>query len=1126
MRTDRPHLDTLPAPRTARRVVLILLFNCALTLSTAAGAAPRAAQKAPDGCGPGAKSAARLAPGRTLRRALPPGRCHAYRLALSAGQFLHAEAMQRGVDVELILFGPDGREVFRADSPNGEQGPEFVMFLAERAGEHRLEVRASGEEPGPYEIGVRELRAAGPQDARRVAGARAFMEATRLLTEGRRTDNAETLRGAASKYEEARAVWGTLEPRTPEDFSREASSFYASANVHFKLRDFQKCLEHNVQALRIFRQARDRAGEADALRALGQFYHLAQNPNEALANFELAAPIFEERKDYARLAATHSDIGALRDARGERDEALRRYELALHFYELALRDRPTALTRVGAANALNNIGVIHRWRGEPQAAIKSFERALAAAREVKSVYADYAEAIALNNLGDTHNLVGRKQAALRHLDDALALFKKLPDRATEAKTLTNLGALYATIPDYAKALDFYGRALRIMDGLPLSSDKAVVLLNIGSVYASFKERRTEAAEHFDKALNISRQLKDLPAQATALNNLGHVYFSMEEPRRALQSYEEALRLFEKLGDRPGQATTLNNMGQAAGGLPEEAGKAFGYYEQALDIFRDAGDLISQAATLGNVGMLRESRGDERGALEAYLEVIRLLEDSRAFVPAEEIQATLSDASAAVALASVLLIKFRRPEEAFDLTEVARARTFLNHLGNARPKWSRSVDPRFVREEERLRWELKWLRQELGRATDAAVRDSLEARYAAKQREYDHLLLSRKAAAPEDASLRTVRPLRLSEVQRQLDAETTLLSYFVTADNILAYVVTRDSFRVVELPLEERDLAEPLGWFRSFATLGNPHPESLKQLHAWLVAPVRQHLKTRLVAVVPHRALHYVPFAALTDGGRYFGEEHTLFRLPSASVLPFIKRRADGADGAGLLAVAQGRAEGFPTLRYADREVREVARLFGARPLNTGEASAPEFVKRAEGHAVIHLAAHAELKGASPLFFNLRLGAKRDEGGALEVADIYDLNLTRASLVVLSACRTQLGDQRQGDDILGLNRAFMYAGTPTVVASLWTVDDRSTSELMVSFYRHLKAGMGKAEALRAAQADTRKEHPHPYHWAAFVLTGHPGPMPSEATGRGRQAGRPKAPRPPGAGARRSAAGKVP
>jgi CHAT domain-containing protein len=248
----------------------------------------------------------------------------------------------------------------------------------------------------------------------------------------------------------------------------------------------------------------------------------------------------------------------------------------------------------------------------------------------------------------------------------------------------------------------------------------------------------------------------------------------------------------------------------------------------------------------------------------------------------------------------------------------------------------------------------------------------------------------------------------------------------------------------------------------------------------------------MVGIIPHRTLHYVPFAALSDGRNYFGDEHTLFYLPSASVLRFIQEERQPA-GAQMLAMAQGQAEGLPVLNYVDEEANAVASLYHTEALTTGRASKTEFLKRAEQSSIIHIAAHAELNTVSPLFYRIRLADDKDNTGSLEVREIYNLNLTRTALVVLSACRTELGAHSQGDNIVGLNRAFIYAGTPTVIASLWAVNDKPTSVLMRAFYKHLQQGMGKAEALRAAQRETRATYPHPYYWAAFVLTGNPGPL---------------------------------
>ena len=109
---------------------------------------------------------------------------------------------------------------------------------------------------------------------------------------------------------------------------------------------------------------------------------------------------------------------------------------------------------------------------------------------------------------------------------------------------------------------------------------------------------------------------------------------------------------------------------------------------------------------------------------------------------------------------------------------------------------------------------------------------------------------------------------------------------------------------------------------------------------------------------------------------------------------------------------------------------------------------------------------------------------------MEVHEVYRLDLKKADLVVLSSCQTQLGKQSLGDDIVSLNRAFIYAGTPTVIASLWSVKEQPTAELMIAFFKNLKNGMSKAAALQAAQVQTRAKNPNPYFWAGFVLTGEP------------------------------------
>jgi CHAT domain-containing protein len=140
----------------------------------------------------------------------------------------------------------------------------------------------------------------------------------------------------------------------------------------------------------------------------------------------------------------------------------------------------------------------------------------------------------------------------------------------------------------------------------------------------------------------------------------------------------------------------------------------------------------------------------------------------------------------------------------------------------------------------------------------------------------------------------------------------------------------------------------------------------------------------------------------------------------------------------------------------------------------------------EKEELIHLACHGEYKSDAPLLSNLRLAPSEKEDGRLEVHEIFDLDL-KPNLVVLSACQTGMGKRSSGDEITGLTRAFIYAGAPSIITTLWSVNDKSTADLMVRFYDHFKI-KSKVEALQLAQLETMKKYPQPFYWAPFCLTG--------------------------------------
>jgi CHAT domain-containing protein len=253
---------------------------------------------------------------------------------------------------------------------------------------------------------------------------------------------------------------------------------------------------------------------------------------------------------------------------------------------------------------------------------------------------------------------------------------------------------------------------------------------------------------------------------------------------------------------------------------------------------------------------------------------------------------------------------------------------------------------------------------------------------------------------------------------------------------------------------------------------------LELLYDQLLRPIEERIGERRLVIVPHRALHYLPFQALHDGATYLIERREVSYAPSALVLqqclarspPTFKRML-------LLGVADDQ-----TPRVRD-EIEALSSLFPETVALLDHNATIEALRRhAPAADVVHLACHGRFRPDNPLFSALQLG-----NGWLTVRDAYSLGLD-CSLVTLSACETGMNDVVPGDELIGLARGFFAAGSPSLLISLWTVDDEATAHLMTEFYQHLRESRSPAAALRHAQLRIMGMKPHPFFWSPFVLVG--------------------------------------
>lgn len=483
------------------------------------------------------------------------------------------------------------------------------------------------------------------------------------------------------------------------------------------------------------------------------------------------------------------------------------------------------------------------------------------------------------------------------------------------------------------------------------------------------------------------------------------------------------------------------------------------------------------------GAIAERDGKPSEAIDYYRRAIELIERQRASLTTEATKiGFVGDKQQVYARLVGLLVVGGRIAEAFDTVERSKARALVDMLAQK--------SDFAVRGDGAARTKTALL--ELTRAElDAQAPAPPAAGVVAGTRSVRQLQDEIRSAAPELSSLVSVISRPASEIGALLGRDEVLVEYYYDPASLYAFLLTPGG-DVRAVKLERAALEDAVLVFRRGVGMprGDAYRASAEALYRRLLAPLEPYLKAEKIVIVPHGVLHYLPFAALVaPDGRYLVDRHALRSVPSASVLGFL--RPAPADARRRVLALGNPDLGDPKLdlAFAESEARDVAQLFAdSRLLLRRDASETEFRRQAHDFGQIHFATHGRFRSDAPLDSGLYLAKDAENDGVLRVSELYSMSLN-ADLVTLSACETALGEVASGDDLVGLTRGFLYAGARSIVASLWSVDDRATAALMRAFYAN-RGSMDKREALRRAQIQARAAFPHPFFWGAFQLVGQP------------------------------------
>ena len=920
--------------------------------------------------------------------------------------------------------------------------------------------------------------------------------------------------------------------RAKGDRSHESAALRAIGNCHRDLGEMPTALEMLRASLAISQEIGNRSEQGKTLSSIGRVEYVLASYSAASGHYRQAIAIFQDLHDSVSEGSVRNNLGLALHQLGDFKSSLEEYQHALALYQSSNFDR-------GMSDVIGNIGLHYLDLGRYEEALNYYQQSLPISERLNS---DPEMSLDLGNIGFCYSALGKTADALQSFARAEALARSAGQTKELADWQKGQGSAYLIAGQYDQALAHYKLSRDTYEKAGYRRELIDILGDLGQLHLSVGDFASAQAD-FRKAIEVSRSIhhpRGVMQNLVALADL--------ESRR--KRFAEAVPLLRQALDQAravGEQTTLasgeiqlalayrelgrldsaqNSATQAAhiardSGAPAliagaeyaqgEVARSQGEFSDSLEHL-DAADAELTGASIPDLswrvgfarGQVFEKLERDEEALAAYRQAIEIIEDVRGQLSEERFRSGYLEDKFQVYVAIVeVLLRMGRVDDAFLFAERLRARSFLDLINRQTPP---GRTPEQVQQEMSLRGRIRKLQ---GMIEDEDSKPEAERKRAALDRYSSELADSERAylqflddlerTDPRYAQVRLVSVPSLRDVQARIPGDTALVEYLVGGKEVSIFVVRSDSIRAKSVPMRAADLRGKVELLRDLIAReqGESWRLPARSLYQALVQPVRDQgwlAGTKRVYLVPHGILHYVPFAALptsaAPAGHLLIDDFEIAYLPAASALVFAPDNALTRPGALVVAPA------FTRLHFTQDEAHSVAGDFNqdGRLLLGKEATKTSFESLAGQYGVLHLATHGFFNRSNPALSGVVLEPDASGDGRLEVHEILGLHLD-ARLVTLSACETALGsgyfsDVPAGDDLVGLTRAFLFAGSSSVLASLWEVDDRSTMELMRGFYQQF-GHADKVSSLAEVQRLMRRsggKFGHPYYWGAFVLVG--------------------------------------
>jgi CHAT domain-containing protein/predicted negative regulator of RcsB-dependent stress response len=896
--------------------------------------------------------------------------------------------------------------------------------------------------------------------------------------------------------------------RAISDRNGEATLLSGIGAIQDSLGEKQLALDRFKECAPIFHALKDHQGEASSLSYIAKIYSDLGENSKALDFLKQAIVIRNTAKDKRGEAITLSLIGKVYSDLGEKQQALIYYNNALATFR-ELRDSDYQ------ARMLINIGVIYQALGNDLKALNNFNEALKLAREAKKALV---EARAQFYTGRSHLGLGHRQEALDVFNEALRLFNSLDDRIGKGITLNNIGQIYFELNDRPKAIDLYQQALKEIHGSGYPREEAIVLINIGSVYDSAGDKQA-ALGLYNRALQLNLSAGYQSGEANNLYHIARAERDRGDLSAARTHIDQALTIIESLRVKVEvqelRATYLASV--------------YDYYDLNVDILMRMHKL-DPSKKYNEAALQVSERGRARTLLEMLAEAradIHQGIDPVLFKRKQELNERLTGLAQRKVLSPADKSDERQAAIDRDISTVTTEYQQVEaRIRTQSPRYSALSQPQTLTKEQ--------IQQQLLEPNDLLLEYAL-----GNERSYLWAVTSASIVSFELPNRADVER-RARGVYRLLSARNQQGPKFETSEEKQTRVAQADKEYVsaaaelselllgpVAAQLGEKRLiivADGALHYIPYATLPSPSPAGDGQGNVGLKKPVASDWQPLIarneivslpsastLAVLRQQLRGRMPaprFIAVLADPVFSTKDKRLrnivYKAPPDS---FNGSDAQGGDQAASIQLDVKRPLMESGLRSGEYERlistrKEAAEIVALAPAALCKQALDFDASRATAmgndlglYRYIHFATHGVLDGTNPELSGIVLSLVdqkgKEQNGFLLAHEVFNLKLP-AELVVLSACQTGLGKEIKGEGLIGLTRAFMYAGAARVIASLWYVDDFRTAQLMAELYKNMlgKQRLRPSAALRQAQLTMWRAGLPPYYWAAFIIQGEP------------------------------------